>query len=81
MSIKARPQPFPLIQLEGPPRERGYSYGRQAGERIEAGLLARYGMNGAGVAFTANGLQRQLDGGHIEIPRRASSGFFRVLPS
>lgn len=34
--------PFPLIEIEGEPRERGLSYGRQAGERIARGL-AVYG--------------------------------------
>jgi isopenicillin-N N-acyltransferase like protein len=31
-------QPFPIIRVAGPPRERGRSYGRQAGERIAIGL-------------------------------------------
>lgn len=31
-------EPFPYIEIEGPPRERGRSYGRQAGERIAAAL-------------------------------------------
>lgn len=30
--------PFPLITIEGPPRERGRQYGRQAQERIHAAL-------------------------------------------
>ena len=31
--------PFPLIEIEGPPHDRGVSYGRQAGERIARGLV------------------------------------------
>jgi isopenicillin-N N-acyltransferase like protein len=30
--------PFPLIEIAGPPQQRGFDYGRQAGGRIEAGL-------------------------------------------
>lgn len=30
--------PFPLIEVEGPPQERGRSYGRQAGDRIARGI-------------------------------------------
>ena len=30
--------PFPLVTIEGPPRERGMQYGRQARERIHAAL-------------------------------------------
>ena len=29
--------PFPLVEIEGPPMERGLAYGRQAGERIARG--------------------------------------------
>ncbi len=35
---------------------------------VEAGQLARHGMNSAGIALTANGLQCELDGGHIGVP-------------
>jgi len=31
-------EPFPLIEVEGPPRERGRQYGRQAAERIALGV-------------------------------------------
>lgn len=31
-------EPFPLIEIEGPPEERGRSYGRQAGDRIARGF-------------------------------------------
>lgn len=34
----------------------------------EAGQLARHGMNSEGVALTVNGLQCDLDGGHIGAP-------------
>src|SRR5262245_24297935 len=30
-------EPFPLIEVSGPPRERGRQYGRQAAERIHRG--------------------------------------------
>ncbi len=33
----AMPDPFPLIRIEGSPRERGLAYGRAAAERIAAG--------------------------------------------
>lgn len=35
---------------------------------VEAGQLARHGMNSAGIALTVNGLQCELDGGHIGVP-------------
>jgi len=35
---------------------------------VEAGQLARHGMNSSGIALTANGLQCELDGGHIGVP-------------
>lgn len=35
-------EPCPLIEIGGPPRERGRSYGRQAGARIRKGI-AHYG--------------------------------------
>ena len=31
------PEPFPLVRIEGPPRERGLAYGRLAAERIARG--------------------------------------------
>jgi isopenicillin-N N-acyltransferase like protein len=30
-------EPFPLIEISGPPRERGRQYGQQAAERIRKG--------------------------------------------
>jgi isopenicillin-N N-acyltransferase-like protein len=48
-------EPFPLVEISGPPRERGRQYGRQAAERIERGVrhyteqLERAGL---GVAAT-----------------------------
>ena len=35
---------------------------------VEAGQLARHGMNSAGIGLTVNGLQCNLDCGHIGIP-------------
>ncbi len=35
---------------------------------VEAGQLARHGMNSAGIALTANGLQCNLDCGHVGVP-------------
>lgn len=49
--------PFPLIEIEGPPHDRGLSYGRQAGERIARGLaeyansLARPGTSAAALRY------------------------------
>jgi len=49
--------PFPLIEIEGPPRDRGLSYGRQAGEQIARGLkiysdsLARPGASAAALRY------------------------------
>src|SRR5919108_3875246 len=31
-------EPFPLIEVSGPPRERGRQYGRQAADRIALGV-------------------------------------------
>ena len=30
--------PFPLVEVDGPPRERGIAHGRQAGDRIDRGV-------------------------------------------
>lgn len=35
MTDAAAPAPFPLVEIEGPPRERGRLYGQRAAERIE----------------------------------------------
>jgi isopenicillin-N N-acyltransferase like protein len=43
--------PFPLIEIEGPPRERGRQYGRQTGTQIARGL-ALYGFAPGGVWMT-----------------------------
>jgi isopenicillin-N N-acyltransferase like protein len=49
-------EPFPLIELSGPPLERGRQHGRQAAERIHKGTahygaqLARLSLDAAGVA-------------------------------
>lgn len=48
---RAETAPFPLVDIEGAPEDRGRSYGRQAGERIQRSLaiyrelLARDGMD------------------------------------
>ena len=46
---------FPLIEVSGPPRERGRQYGRQAGERIALGVRH----------YTAQLERASLDGGAI----------------
>lgn len=46
-------KPFPLVHISGPPRERGFSYGRQAGERIGIGAaLYRGAFERAGVDWS-----------------------------
>jgi isopenicillin-N N-acyltransferase-like protein len=46
-------KPFPLIHVSGPARERGFSYGRQAGERIAIGAaLYRGAFERAGVEWS-----------------------------
>ena len=48
-------QPFPLIEISGPPRERGRQYGRQAAARIRKGTslyltrLKELSLDSAGV--------------------------------
>src|SRR5882724_11903233 len=49
-------EPFPLIEISGPPRERGRQYGQQAAERIRKGTthyfaqLKELSLDSAGVA-------------------------------
>src|ERR1700689_3557401 len=49
-------EPFPLIEISGPPRERGRQYGRQAAARIRKGIshyltqLQGLSLDGAGVS-------------------------------
>ena len=49
-------EPFPLIEISGPPRERGRQYGRQAAERIRKGTshyhaqLKELSLDSAGVS-------------------------------
>jgi isopenicillin-N N-acyltransferase like protein len=43
-------EPFPLIEVTGPPRERGRQYGRQAAERIALGIR-HYSQQLAGSRF------------------------------
>src|SRR3954470_18734551 len=49
-------EPFPLIEIAGPPRERGRAYGRKAADRIAKGRahygaqLQRLSLDGAAVA-------------------------------
>jgi isopenicillin-N N-acyltransferase-like protein len=53
MTTSSAVQPFPLIHVGGPPRERGFSYGRQAGERIAIGAaLYRSAFEAAGVDWS-----------------------------
>ena len=49
-------EPFPLIEISGPPHERGKQYGRQAADRIRKGTshyfsqLKELSLDAAGVA-------------------------------
>ena len=49
-------EPFPLIEISGPPRERGRQYGRQAAARIRKGTthyfaqLKELSLDSAGIA-------------------------------
>jgi len=52
-------QPCPLIEVEGPPHERGLQYGRLGGERIQLGA-ARYLEQLKRDAFDADALQQAV---------------------
>ncbi len=60
--------PFPLIELSGPPAERGRQYGRQAGERIAKGIghygreLARIGLSEAEIAGMVDAFLPVIEG-------------------
>jgi isopenicillin-N N-acyltransferase-like protein len=60
-------EPFPLIEVSGPPFERGVSYGRQAAERIRRGLshygeqLAGMGLSPAKIADLVHGFIPKLE--------------------
>lgn len=76
-------EPFPLIELSGPPEARGRSYGAQAAERIRRGLghyqeqLAKLGLDRTAVR---HGARRQLraieafDDGHAAEIRGIAGG-------
>ena len=49
-------QPFPLIEVSGPPRERGRQYGQQAAERIALGIR-HYTQQLEGSRFDAAGIR------------------------
>lgn len=53
--------PFPLIELRGPPRERGRSHGEQAAERIRRGV-AMYAEQLAALDLGATDVRRLVDG-------------------
>jgi len=55
------PPPFPLIELSGPPRERGRSHGEQAAERIRRGV-AMYAAQLAGLQLGAAEVRRLAEG-------------------
>lgn len=53
MTSNSVAKPFPLIHVGGTPRERGFSYGRQAGERISTGAaLYRGAFERAGIDWS-----------------------------
>jgi isopenicillin-N N-acyltransferase-like protein len=59
--------PAPLIELSGPPRERGRQYGEQAAARIRRGIehyaeqLARDGLDGEGIRRIATRFEADID--------------------
>ena len=61
-------EPCPLIEVSGPPRERGKQYGRQAASRIKRGLqhydaqLRRLGLQGAELAAMVSDYRATIDG-------------------
>ena len=67
--------PFPLIHVEGPAFERGISYGRQAGDRIDVGLsIYRDAFEVAGIGWReamgyAERFRQQVEGYDPEMYR------------
>lgn len=75
--------PAPLIEVSGPPRERGRQYGEQAAERIRRGIehyteqLGRDGLNWAGITGLAARFEPEIarfDAGFPEEMRGIAEG-------
>jgi isopenicillin-N N-acyltransferase-like protein len=76
-------EPFPLIEVSGPPHERGRQYGRQAAERIRRGVvhysgqLARLDLDRDGVAALVRAylpVIERFDAAYIEEMRGIAAG-------
>jgi len=76
-------EPFPLIEVSGPPHERGRQYGRQAAARIRRGVahysgqLARLDLDGRGVAGLVHAylpVIEQFDPSYLEEMRGIAAG-------
>jgi len=74
---------FPLIDVAGPPHERGRQYGQQAAERIRRGIahysgqLARLDLNSDGIAALVRAylpIIERFDGAYIEEMRGIAAG-------
>jgi isopenicillin-N N-acyltransferase-like protein len=75
--------PAPLIEVSGPPRERGRQYGEQAATRIRRGIahyaeqLGRDGLDWPGIARLASGFEPEIarfDAGFPEEMRGIAEG-------
>jgi isopenicillin-N N-acyltransferase-like protein len=76
-------EPFPLIEIAGPPRERGRQYGRQAAARIHKGAahytaqLARLALDRAGIAALVRDylpVIERFDAAYVEEMRGIAEG-------
>src|SRR5580692_7649375 len=76
-------EPFPLIEVSGPPHERGRQYGRQAAARIRKGIahytaqLARLSLDRDGIASLVRAytpLIERFDLTHLEEMRGIAAG-------
>lgn len=76
-------EPFPLIEVSGPPRERGRQYGRQAAARIRLGVahytaqLARAALDGAAVGALVREyvpVMERFDPAYVEEMRGIAEG-------
>jgi isopenicillin-N N-acyltransferase-like protein len=82
-------EPFPLIEVSGPPHERGRQYGRQAATRIRKGIahytaqLARLSLDRAGIASLVRSYTpviESFDPTHLEEMRGIAAGADVDLP-
>ena len=76
-------EPFPLVEVSGPPRERGRQYGRQAGARIRRGVehytaqLTRLSLDNAAIRGLVNEYVPQMerfDPAYVEEMRGIAEG-------